>query len=246
MAKSTVLEHLQTGSNKNLSVQSEPQSKESDKDIQVLTALRPFSDQLNGIADGLGGVALETVQGVAGLGVSGVKTAYDLLLGPTRSELEIAAEKISGRDVQIPEWAPDSDRGVERLIAGAGVVAEIVTNPGLMIDAIVDPIKEDWAQGRYGESIGRGIGELVSVTAGAQGAGKLAAEIPEAFKPANIMEWSPEKQSSWSEIPGTTLLDEINKIRIKDKDGAALNCINCTIATELSMSGHPTSDIGYR
>ncbi|MEE9321625.1 MAG: toxin glutamine deamidase domain-containing protein, partial [Granulosicoccus sp.] len=244
LAKSTMLEHLQTGSNKNLSVRSEPQRKESEKGSQDLTALlreNTFSGQLNGVADGLGEVALETVQGVAALGVSGVKTVYDLLLGSSASEFEFAAEEITGRDVQLPEWAPDSDRGVERLQTGADVIAEIAFNPGLIIDAIVDPIKEDWAQGRYGEAIGRGIGELVSVTAGVQGAGKLVAEIPEAFKPANIMEWSPEKQSPWSEIPGTTLLSEINKIRIKDKDGAETNCINCTIATELSSSGHPTS-----
>ncbi len=241
LAENTVLDQLQTGSNKQPVVQGDHHSKEPDKDIQDLAALRPFSSQLNGIADGLGEVALETVQGVAELGVSGVKTAYDLLLGPTTSELEFAAEEITGQDVQFPEWAPDSDRGVERIQTGAGVIAEMVANPGLMVDAVVDPIKEHWAQGRYGAAVGRGIGEVTSVTVGALGAGRLVAEIPEAFKPANIMEWLPEKESPWT--PGTTLLEEINKIREVDFLGSKRNCINCTLAIEYSKSGHPTSAI---
>ncbi len=261
LASNTVLEQFQSGLSKKPSGQGEQQSRDSGnvkQNVAKLLRENTFSGHLNGVADGLGEVSLETVIGVVELGVSAVKTGYDLLLGPTTSELEFAAEEITGQDVQFPEWAPNSDRGGARLKTGADVVTEMVSSPGLMIDAIVDPIKEDWVQGRFGKAIGRGFGEAVSITAGAQGAVKLAKELdapgtvrstakkhhtPDTDSSPNIMEWSPEKPSPWSEIPGATLLDEINKIRIKDKDGAEFNCINCAIANELSMSGHPASAV---
>ncbi len=248
LVKNSVLEKLQSGSSKQLAVQSDHLSKESDNDIQDLTVLRPFSSQLNGIADGLGEVALETVLGVAELGVSGVKTGYNLLLGPSVSELEFAAEEITGHAVQFPEWAPNSDRGVDRLKTGAGVIAEVVGNPGLIVDAVVDPIKEDWNQGRYGEAVGRGIGELVSVTAGAQGAGELVKEL-DILELRSGMEWSPDKASPWTK--NTTLLQEINRNRpfllknngIRDYDMpiARANCINCVIMTDAALGGNPGS-----
>ena len=223
LAENTVLDQLQSGSIKQLLNHSAHESNESKKDNQDLAALLredTLSGQLNGLANGLGEVALETVQGVAELGVSGVKTGYDLLLG---SAVYTVGE-VLGQNHQLPEWAPDSERGVERLKTGAGVVAELATNPGLMIDAIVEPIEESWAQGRYGEAIGRGIAELVSVTAGAQGASKLVkgAKIgPD--ESSSIMDWSPDKAPPWSNATFDTLLAEINTIRVINPIGAEYN-----------------------
>ena len=243
LAENTVLDQLQSRSNSQPSDQSAHQSNEFGKDNQDLTALLredTFSGQLNGIANGLGEVAVETVQGVAELGVSGVQTIYDLLLGSAVN----AVEEMTDQDAQLPEWAPDSERGVERLKAGAGVIAEIVANPGLIVDAVAVPIKQDWNQGRYGEAFGRGLGELVSVTVGAQGANKLlkGAEKRAAGTPS-IMDWSPEKAPPWPHKSSDSLLGEINKIRDINPIGAESNCINCAIMTELSMSGHPASAI---
>ncbi|MEE9321615.1 MAG: toxin glutamine deamidase domain-containing protein, partial [Granulosicoccus sp.] len=244
LAKSTVLEQLQTGSSTKFSGQEEHSGSKIGKNkknaIELLRENRP-SQHFNGVADGLGKIALETVQGVAELGVSAIKTGYDLLLGPVVSEVELAAEEVTGQDVQFPEWVPDSDRGVERLQTGAGVVAEMVLNPEMIVDAVVDPITQAWEQGRYGEAVGRGLGEVFSIVAGAQGGRKLFNEIgtPPVIAEIPIMQWSPDRVSPWS--PDKTLLQEINKIQEIYKLRSLDNCVNCAIVTDAALAGHPAS-----
>jgi len=81
---------------------------------------------------------------------------------------------VTGEDVKRPEWMPDSERGVERLKKGGEVIGAIIDDPGKIIDAVVDPIKEDWAAGRKGEAVGRATAEVAGIVLGGKGIDKVA------------------------------------------------------------------------
>lgn len=129
--------------------------------------------QVGGVFVGVYEVGKETVSGVVSLAVSGTKTAYDLQGGIADSAI-LVGETVSGRDIEKPDWLPSTQRGVDRLQTGSNVVGTIVRNPGMIVDAVVDPIKEDWNAGRYGEAVGRGVGEVAGVVFGAKGVDKVA------------------------------------------------------------------------
>ncbi len=133
------------------------------------------AEQVGGFFTGIGEVAYETGAGLASLGSSIAKTAYDLSpIEPVIDAAEWTAEKLTGQELQRSEWMPDSERGVERLQAGAEVVGAIVDDPGKLVDAVVDPIKQDWNAGRHGEAIGRGFAEVIGVVVGTKGIDKVA------------------------------------------------------------------------
>ena len=154
------------------------------------------AEQVGGFFTGIGEVAYETGEGLASLGSSIAKTAYDL--SPIEPAIDIAewtAEKISGQDLQRPGWMPDSECGVERIQAGAEVVGAIVDDPGKLVDAVVDPIKQDWNAGRHGEAIGRGFAEVIAVVAGTKGidkaakGAKIAGAVDDVAKTAGTLGW---------------------------------------------------------
>src|SRR5690606_36192063 len=62
----------------------------------------------------------------------------------------------------------------ERVESALEVASTLARNPGLLVDAVVDPIRDDWNNGNYGEAIGRGLAEAVLVVAGTKGVDKAA------------------------------------------------------------------------
>lgn len=135
----------------------------------ILDTLGNAAGQVGGFFKGAGEVVWETGAGIVDLGVGLAKTAYDT------SPLGVAADAWEGATGdQLPDWAPSADRGNQRLESAWETASTIARNPGLLVDAIVDPIKEDWANGNYGEAIGRGVAEAVLTVVGTKGADKAA------------------------------------------------------------------------
>ncbi|KLJ02481.1 hypothetical protein WQ56_02835 [Luteimonas sp. FCS-9] len=131
--------------------------------------------QVGGAFKGAGEVLWETGEGVATLGANALKTGYDL--GPAGWVADGASAlytHATGDTLDTPDWLPSAERGGQRMEAAAEVVSTIARNPGLLVDAVVDPIVADWQAGHYGEAIGRGAAELVLTVAGTKGVDKAA------------------------------------------------------------------------
>lgn len=72
-----------------------------------------------------------------------------------------------------PPWLPSAMRGRQTTQSIMQVGEAIWNDPWLIWEGIKAPYVEAWAQGRYGEAIGRGTFEVLSSIAGAKGADKL-------------------------------------------------------------------------
>jgi hypothetical protein len=144
----------------------------------VAGAVETAAPQVGGFFVGAGETLWETGAGIVELGAGVARTAYDI--GPAGVLADGATrlyEGATGQDVEAPAWMPSAGRGVERLEAAAEVVGAIVEDPGLLVDAVVDPIRDDWNNGNYGEAVGRGVAELLLAVVGTKGvdkAGKAA------------------------------------------------------------------------
>ncbi|MEN4903294.1 DNA/RNA non-specific endonuclease [Luteimonas sp. TWI662] len=141
----------------------------------ILEGLGSAASQVGGAFKGAGEVLWETGEGVATLGANALKTGYDL--GPAGWLADGASAlytQATGDTLDVPDWLPSAERGGERMEAAADLVSTIARNPGLLVDAVVDPIVDDWQAGRYGEAIGRGAAELVLTVAGTKGVDKAA------------------------------------------------------------------------
>lgn len=135
----------------------------------ILDSLGDAASQVGGFFKGAGETLWETGEGLVDLGAGVVKTAYDASPAGLATD---AYERATGQD--LPDWLPSAERGGERMEAAAEVVSTIARNPGLLVDAVVAPIREDWNNGNYGEAIGRGATELVLTVVGTKGADKAA------------------------------------------------------------------------
>lgn len=125
--------------------------------------------QVGGVFKGAGEALWETGKGVVDLGVGVAKTGYDLSGAGLVTD---AYEGLSGQDA--PDWLPSAQRGADRVENAFETAATIARNPGLLVDAVVEPIAEDWSNGNYGEAIGRGLTEAVLVVVGTKGVDKAA------------------------------------------------------------------------
>ncbi len=67
---------------------------------------------------------------------------------------------------------PDASRRTVETLKNVG--SAVVENPGGVVDAVTEPYKKAWAEGRPGEAIGRGTFEVLSVVVGTKGLDKLA------------------------------------------------------------------------
>jgi hypothetical protein len=210
--------------------------------------------QLGGVFTGLTEVGIETIGGLVSVGTDVAKTGYDLALDPVADAAEWTVEKLTGQAVQRPEWAPVGERGLDRIKAGASMIGTIASNPGVIVDALVDPVKADWNHGRYGEAIGRGLGEAVNLLVGVKGAekalkgaraidtaGDATGAANTAARPGRDFLAGAENNvataSSVSEVSIWTeaSIQNINKI------GGKLNCANCAIVTDATLAGNPAS-----
>lgn len=146
-----------------------------DRIDDVVDAVETAAPQVGGFFKGAGETLWETGAGLVDLGTGIARTAYDL--GPAGLLADGATslyERATGQDVETPGWLPSAGRGVDSLQSAAGVVGAIVEDPGLLVDAVVDPIREDWNNGNYGEAVGRGVTELLLTVVGTKGADKAA------------------------------------------------------------------------
>lgn len=140
----------------------------------ILDSLSDAAGQVGGVFKGAGEALWETGKGVVDLGVGVAKTAYDT--SPAGLAITGATsfyERATGNELDLPEWLPSAERGANRLAAAADVVGTIADDPGLLVDAIVDPIIDDWNNGNYGEAIGRGAVEVLGVVLGTKGVDKV-------------------------------------------------------------------------
>jgi len=141
----------------------------------ILDGLGNAASQAGGFFKGAGEVLWETGEGVVTLGGNALKASYDLSpAGLAVDGVTGLYEQATGDTLDAPDWLPSAARGGERMEAAAEVVSTLARNPGLLVDAVVDPIKADWQAGNYGEAIGRGATELVLAVVGTKGADKAA------------------------------------------------------------------------
>lgn len=141
----------------------------------ILDGLGNAAAQAGGVFKGAGEALWETGEGVVTLGGNALKAGYDL--SPAGWAVDGVAglyEHVSGDTLDAPDWLPSAARGGERMEAAAEVVSTIARNPGLLVDAVVEPIVADWQAGNYGEAIGRGATELLLAVVGTKGADKAA------------------------------------------------------------------------
>lgn len=141
----------------------------------ILDGLGNAAAQAGGVFKGAGEALWETGEGVVALGGNALKAGYDL--SPAGWAVDGVAglyEHVSGDRLDAPDWLPSAARGGERMEAAAEVVSTIARNPGLLVDAVVEPIVADWQAGNYGEAIGRGATELLLAVVGTKGADKAA------------------------------------------------------------------------
>ncbi|MCS6912999.1 MAG: hypothetical protein RMK29_18415 [Myxococcales bacterium] len=71
-------------------------------------------------------------------------------------------------------WLIDPQGAQQEVAKWGHVIQTVVTNPSTLWDAIKQPYVEAWHKGRYGEAIGRGAFELLTVVLGTKGVDKLA------------------------------------------------------------------------
>lgn len=210
--------------------------------------------QLGGVFTGLAEVGIETIGGLVSVGTDVAKTGYDLALDPVADAAEWTVEKFTGQPVQRPEWAPVGERGLDRIKAGASMIGTIASNPGVIVDAVVDPVKADWNHGRYGEAIGRGIGEAVNLLVGVKDAEKAlkgsraidtardaAGAANTAARPGrDFLAGSENNVVYASSVPEVPIWTEAS-IQNVNKIGGKLNCANCAIVTDATLAGNPAS-----
>ena len=160
-----------------------PNYSQSPADSDAGQAEFDLLEQVGGVFTGAGEAGLETIKGLISIGVSAVKTGYDIILDPILDSAKLPSKDLSGTELQRPDWLPDANRGLDRIKTGIDTVGTLASNPGMIVDAAIDPIKEDWNQNRFGEAIGRGAVGVVDVVVGLKGASKLTKTLKSAGTP---------------------------------------------------------------
>ena len=141
----------------------------------ILDGLGDAASQVGGFFKGAGETLWETGEGLVDLGGGIVKTGYDLSpAGYLVDGVTAGYGHLTGTDAEAPGWMPSAERGGERMESAAEVVVALARNPGLLVDAVIDPIVDDWNNGNYGEAIGRGTTEIVLALVGTKGIDKAA------------------------------------------------------------------------
>jgi hypothetical protein len=141
----------------------------------ILDGLGDAASQVGGFFKGAGETLWETGEGIVDLGGGILKTGYDLSpAGYLVDAVTAGYGHLSGSDAEAPGWMPSAERGGERMESAAEVVVAIARNPGLLVDAVIDPIVDDWNNGNYGEAIGRGTTEVLLAIVGTKGLDKAA------------------------------------------------------------------------
>ncbi|MDI1430152.1 DUF4150 domain-containing protein [Polyangium sorediatum] len=126
-----------------------------------------FLDQVGGFFGGLRDGAVETAEGLGNMGVG----AWNLTGG----------------------WLFDPDAANQTWTNLSSTVGTIVENPSAVWDGMTAPYVEAWSKGNYGEAIGRGTFEALSMLIGPKGleklgkAGKVAYEIADVGATADRM-----------------------------------------------------------
>ena len=125
--------------------------------------------QMGGVFVGAAEGAWDTAKGTASMAAGAVVLAADM--SPTGEAIARIENQLGLGSV--PTWLPNANRGQRTIESIRSTAAMIWENPRLVWDAITDPIVKDWAEGRYGEAIGRGAFEVGSMFVGTKGLDKL-------------------------------------------------------------------------
>ncbi len=111
----------------------------------------------------------ETLYGMLQLGADTVVLGLDLTVGLPRDLVQMLFP-----DVEYPEWYPSFRDGVETIENVVEMGVAIYNEPGLIWDGLTEPYVTAWAEGRYGEAIGRGVMELITLPVGIVKVGQSA------------------------------------------------------------------------
>jgi hypothetical protein len=131
--------------------------------VRVDEAVAKFgaaTEQVEGYVRGIGLEIFESLGGIAQLGFGAARLNYDLMLGGL-------VDPFAGDSP--PAWLPSGARAGETARSGADMAGAIWDNPWLVWDGIKDPYVRAWAEGRYGEALGRGTVGVIDVVAGTKG-----------------------------------------------------------------------------
>ncbi|MGH7455395.1 MAG: DUF4150 domain-containing protein, partial [bacterium] len=115
--------------------------------VDEQTWLQSAGEQVGGFFKGAYDALAETVTGVVDMG----KGAWNLTGG----------------------WLTNPDAAAQTWENTTNIVGTVIDNPGVLWDAIKEPYVTAWAEGRYGEAIGRGTFEAITSLIGTKGVDKL-------------------------------------------------------------------------
>ena len=143
---------------------------------QALSTLENIANNLEGASRFAGGAitgfldaGLNTAVDAAKLASGTVNTGIDMAVGPYVDLAEKGLSKITGKEIDAGPLLPDAQRGYSNYNEAAVAIEGAITSPGKVVDAILDPIKEDWEAGRKGEAMGRAAFEIGGVVLGVKG-----------------------------------------------------------------------------
>ncbi len=112
-----------------------------------------------GLSRGAGGFIKDTAVGLFQLTTGTIGLSIDLTLFGRATDL--VNQLFPNAD--LPAWLPSYQAGKETVGRIADIATAIAIDPALIWSAITDPILKDWAEGRYGEAIGRGSAEIATL-----------------------------------------------------------------------------------
>jgi len=124
------------------------------------SAISYASYQAGGAITGFLEAGLETVGDTAMFAGKTTNTTLDIFAGPVVDLGE------SALGMEAPSWLPDAQRGHQNYNKAADALATMVTNPSLVADAVIEPIKTEWNAGNEAEAVGRGVFEFGSLLVG--------------------------------------------------------------------------------
>ncbi|AUX39514.1 uncharacterized protein SOCE26_009070 [Sorangium cellulosum] len=125
---------------------------------------RGFWEQLGGFFKGIGQAAWETFE----FGEAAVQYMADM------SPLGLVGDRVFGAfGDEPPAWVPSLSRGKRTAGGMVQIGRAIWEDPSLIWEGIKEPYVKAWAEERYGEAIGRGTFDAVTVIVGAKGLDKV-------------------------------------------------------------------------
>lgn len=138
----------------------------ADYQARVAAAEASQRSQVGGFFRGVGGQLWDTVKDTFEFAANTSQYTTDTLLSPIGVVVDWAT------DNHPPEWLPSAARGQATSQAIADTAVAVAQNPGLLWDALTEDVRVLWAQGEYGEAIGRSSVMALELFVGTKGLGR--------------------------------------------------------------------------